>query len=271
MNAILSRSLGVAPHRDDQEFDETMPFGFLNRKPFVPKLPDGVRAYAVGDIHGRLDLLSQLFEQIREDDAARGAADTQVVLLGDLIDRGPDSAGVVDLAMRPLDFAKLTVIQGNHEAMLVEALAGHREILLSWLRFGGRETLASWGVPEELIDGDDLDRLLAASVAAIPPDRRLWLATRPRALQLGDYYFVHAGIRPGVALHRQADQDRLWIRDPFLSSTSRHFAMIVHGHSISAEVELLPNRIGIDTGAYASGTLTALGLEGDGQWILQTG
>jgi serine/threonine protein phosphatase 1 len=248
-----------------------MLFGLLNRKPATPCLPAGLRAYAVGDVHGRLDLLTEMLARIREDNAARPPADTRVVLLGDLIDRGPDSAGVVDLAMRPLDFASLTVLQGNHEAMMIQALAGDHEALTGWLRFGGSESLQSWGVSLEAIERYEYARLIAACRAVIPPTQLRWLATRPRGLHLGDYYFVHAGIRPGVALHRQADQDRLWIREPFLRSTARHFAVIVHGHSVTPQVEQLPNRIGIDTGAYASGTLTALGLDGEDQWILQTG
>ncbi len=247
-----------------------MPFGFLNRKPAAPSLPAGLRSYAVGDIHGRLDLLTNMINRIRQDNAARPPAETRVVLLGDLIDRGPESAGVVDFAMRPLDFASLTVLQGNHEAMMLQGLAGDREALAGWLRFGGIETLQSWGVPIDVIESDDDASLIAACRAAIPATELRWLATRPRGLHLGDYYFVHAGIRPGVPLHRQTDQDRLWIREPFLRSSSRHFAVIVHGHSVTPEVEQLPNRIGIDTGAYASGTLTALGLEGEDQWILQT-
>jgi serine/threonine protein phosphatase 1 len=247
-----------------------MPFGFLSRTPWKPALPAGMRAYAVGDIHGRLDLLETLLDMIRADDAARDMADTQLILLGDLIDRGPESAGVVAFGMRPLDFATITALQGNHEAMMLEGLAGNWDALLSWLRFGGRETLESWGVSPETLD-EAPDRIAEAALAAIPEDQRIWLAERPLSVQFGDYYFVHAGVRPGVPLARQSDHDRLWIRDPFLRSTTRHPAMIVHGHSVTQDVKMLPNRIGIDTGAYASDRLTALGLEGTEQWLLQTG
>ncbi len=244
-------------------------FGFGGR-PKNPEIPEGSRVYAIGDVHGRLDLLVQLLDLIRQDNAARPPADTQIVQLGDLIDRGPDSAGVVALAMRPLDFATWTVLKGNHEAMMLEALAGNREAMQGWLRFGGRESLMSWGVPHDLLDRLDLVEITKAGLAAIPEEQQLWLAGRPLGLHLGDYYFVHAGIRPRVPLDRQDDLDRLWIREPFLGSSARHAAMIVHGHSITPEVERLPNRIGIDTGAFATGKLTALGLDGLHQWLIQT-
>ena len=241
--------------------------GFLGRT-WKPEIPEGCRVYAIGDVHGRLDLFEQILDRIRQDDAMRPPADTQIIQLGDLIDRGPDSAGVVALAMRPPGFASLTTLQGNHEAMMLEALAGDLDVLKGWLRFGGRETLMSWGVG--VLDQGSPGAIVDAALAAIPAAQLEWLASRPRALHVGDYYFVHAGIRPRRPLGQQTDEDRLWIREPFLSSTARHFAMIVHGHSISLEVERQPNRIGIDTGAYATGRLTALGLDGMHQWIIQT-
>jgi serine/threonine protein phosphatase 1 len=243
--------------------------GFLGRT-WRPELPEGRRVYAIGDVHGRLDLFTQLLDMIRRDDATCPPAETHLIQLGDLVDRGPDSAGVVALAMGSPDFASLTVLQGNHEAMMIAALHGDRDALRGWLRFGGRETLLSWGVPAAIVDGAGPDALLDAARVAIPEAQLDWIASRPRGVQLGDYYFVHAGVRPRTPLDKQSDADRLWIREPFLSSTSRHFAMIVHGHSIVPEVEQLPNRIGIDTGAYSTGRLTALGLHGRHQWIIQT-
>jgi len=245
-----------------------MPFGLFGR-PRRPELPEGSRVYAIGDVHGRLDLLRALLSRIRKDDAGRPPADTRIILLGDLIDRGPDSAGVVAMAMQPLDFATVTALQGNHEAMMLAALDGNPEALAGWLRFGGRQALASWGVAQRLLEDDDADRILDAARALIPEAQRQWLAERPKGVHLGDYYFVHAGVRPRLPLHRQSDEDQLWIREPFLSSRARHFAMIVHGHSVTPDVEWMPNRIGIDTGAYATGRLTALALDGAHQWILQ--
>ncbi len=243
--------------------------GFLGRTR-KPELPEGCRVYAIGDVHGRLDLFEQILDQIRLDDATRPPADTQIIQLGDLIDRGPESAEVVALAMEPPGFASLTTLQGNHEAMMLEAIAGDRDALKGWLRFGGRESLMSWGVAADLLDHGSPGAIIDAARAAIPTAQREWLASRPRAVHLGDYYFVHAGVRPRTPLEKQTDEDRLWIREPFLSSTARHFAMIVHGHSIRLEVERLTNRIGIDTGAYATGRLTAIGLDGPHQWIIQT-
>lgn len=247
--------------------------GLFFRKRAAPSLPPGLRAYAIGDVHGRLDLLSELLAAIRADDAAREPAETLVVQLGDLIDRGADSAGVVALAMAPLDWGRLVVLKGNHEAALTGALDGDRRTLSIWLRNGGRAALASWGVDPAILDAPDATtESIAALVAdAIPSEQRAWLARRPLNLRLGDYYFVHAGVRPGVPLDRQSEEDALWIRDEFLSSRRDHGAIVVHGHSIAEEVEELPNRIGIDTGAYASGRLTALGLERDRRWYLQTG
>ena len=243
--------------------------GFLGRS-WSPELPEGCRVYAIGDVHGRLDLFRQILDLIRQDDSARPPAHTQIIQLGDLIDRGPDSAGTVALAMQQPDFANLITLQGNHEAMMLEALAGDHDALRGWLRFGGQESLMSWGVPADVLNQPSADAIIGAARAAIPEAHVEWLASRPRALHLGDYYFVHAGIRPRISLERQTDEDRQWIREPFLSSSARHFAMIVHGHSITLEVERMPNRIGIDTGAYATGRLTALGLDGLHQWIIQT-
>lgn len=242
----------------------------LIRRKQQAALPPGQRVYAVGDIHGRLDLFEELLDDIRRDNAARAAAETHIILLGDLIDRGPDSAGVVARAMRPLDFASLRALLGNHEAAMLAALDGDRSMLKIWLRNGGREALASWGAPYEEIDRLDDAALIVMAQSLIPRRQRAWLGRCPISIQLGDYYFVHAGVRPGTSLARQKDEDRLWIRDAFLESDADHGAVVVHGHSVTSDVEEMPNRIGIDTGAYATGRLTALGLEGERRWQLQT-
>lgn len=153
---------------------------------------------------------------------------------------------------------------------MLDALAGDREKLGLWLKFGGAASLVSWGVPEDLIAGAPFEDLLAAANQAVVVTERAWLARTRKWVQIGDYFFVHAGVRPGIPLELQTDEDCFWIRDPFLSSTRYHGAVIVHGHSISAAVEDRPNRIGIDTGAYATGQLTALGLEGSERWLIQT-
>ena len=194
----------------------------------------------------------------------------QIVLLGDLIDRGPDSAGVVARAMRALEFAELLVLAGNHEAAMLDALDGDRDMLRLWMANGGGAALRSWGIAQEVIDEAGSSEIVAAARAAIPASTLAWLGHRPASLAIGDYFFVHAGVRPGVPLERQSRTDKLWIRDAFLNSR-RHFgAMIVHGHSVSKEVDERDNRIGIDTGAYHSGRLTALVLEGTSRRTIAT-
>jgi serine/threonine protein phosphatase 1 len=242
---------------------------FLAPRP-KPAIPAGRRVYAIGDVHGRLDLLDTLLDAIEKDDAARPPAAVTLVLLGDLIDRGPDSRAVVDRVRRGVSWAETVAVMGNHEAVMLHALAGECDTLENWLRFGGQATLAAWGVDPLLIAEGTLDQILDAARVAVPPADREWLAAMAPGIRIGDYYFVHAGIRPGIALDRQDGEDLLWIREPFLDSRRRHEAMVVHGHSICETVEMRSNRIGIDTGAYASGRLTALGLDGEDRWLLST-
>ena len=241
------------------------------RRPEPPALPEGRRVYAVGDVHGRLDLLETLLARLEADNAARGAADTDVILLGDLIDRGPDSARVVERAMTSLGWARLLTLRGNHEDAMLAALDGDRDMCRLWLRNGGKEALASWGVPDTVIADGTLGEVTEAARRAVPPHQFAFLSRAPHSMRIGSYYFVHAGVRPGVGLDDQRSSDTLWIRDEFLRSTADHGAVIVHGHSIALEVEERPNRIGVDTGAYATGKLTALGLEGTERWLIQTG
>ncbi|MDB5662132.1 MAG: hypothetical protein JWM38_559 [Sphingomonas bacterium] len=239
--------------------------------PAAATIPAGMRVYAIGDVHGRLDLLTLLLDQIHADDRARTPAQTHVLLLGDLIDRGPDSAGVVRCAMAgDARFASLDSVMGNHEASLLAVLDGDARWLASWLSYGGRAALTSWGVPEQVLERGDPDEIIAAASDAVPAGERIWLSDRARQRRFGDYLFVHAGVRPGLPLDQQYDEDLLWIRDEFLNDDSDHGMIVVHGHTISREPEVRSNRIGIDTGAYLSGTLTALGLEGGDRWFLAT-
>jgi serine/threonine protein phosphatase 1 len=242
------------------------------RKPKAdPVLPPGLRVYAVGDIHGRLDLLNRLLALSEADNRGRAPMRTMVILLGDLIDRGPDSAAVIRRAMEPLGWAQLRALRGNHEAALLDALDGDRRMLAIWLRNGGAPALRSWGLdPATLLATDSSEDILDAVRAAIPAAERAWLAACPLFIQLGNYFFTHAGIRPGVKLDAQTADDMLWIREEFLDSDRDHGAMVVHGHSVAEEIEQRPNRIGLDTGAYYSGRLTALGLERGERWLLQT-
>jgi serine/threonine protein phosphatase 1 len=243
---------------------------FSRRQHTEPVLPEGMRVYAIGDIHGRLDLFDRLLSLIEEDTHRRPSMPTTIILLGDLIDRGPDSAGVIRRAMNPPAWARMRVIKGNHEAAMLDALGGDRKMLGIWTKNGGIQALQSWGIDDALIENGTSEELIAAMHQTIPLAERAWLARGVVSIQLGGYYFVHAGVRPGVKLGEQKEQDSFWIREEFLLSNRDHGAIVVHGHSVSTDIEELPNRIGIDTGAYASGKLTALCLEADKRWILQT-
>lgn len=235
-----------------------------------PSLPAAHRVYAIGDIHGCLDLYLELLALIEADNASRGEAQTLIILLGDLIDRGPDSAGVVRQAMTPLSWAKTLVLRGNHEAAMLEALAGNARMLDVWLNNGGITALKSWGIETRDIEYCSAEGVVELLLETIPAEQIKWLGQCPLNFRLGNFYFVHAGIRPGVQLIDQREYDNLWIREEFLSSRRDHGAVVVHGHSTTTEVEELPNRIGLDTGAYLTGKLTAIALEGTSRWRLQT-
>lgn len=232
-------------------------------------VPAGYRVYAVGDVHGELQLLDRMIELVERDIAARGSRRNVLVFLGDLIDRGPDSAGVVERLMNYRSAEIRTVfIAGNHEEVLLRILAGEDELVPGWLRFGGLECAVSYGL------GKDVAALPAAAAAeriraAVPAEHRVFLERFVDSFRAGDYLYVHAGIRPGIPLDRQSPEDLRWIRAPFLDWLGRHEAVIVHGHTISADIEERDERIGIDTGAYRFGVLTALAVEGRKRWYLQ--
>ncbi|MFM2043858.1 MAG: hypothetical protein RLY86_2434 [Pseudomonadota bacterium] len=236
-------------------------------------VPAGQRLYAVGDIHGRSDLLDRLLERIRADAAAapKGVQHT-LVLLGDYIDRGPDSRGVVDrLSAGPPPGFGLICLMGNHEETMLRFLA-ERGTGPGWLRIGGGDTLAGYGIdPPATADlPEGFARAQSALAAALPPRHMGFLRGLRLYLRLGGYLFVHAGIRPGVPLERQRRDDLLWIRDPFLSSSVDHGMVVIHGHTVTPVPDRRANRIGIDTGAWASGVLTACVLEGTEQRFLST-
>ncbi len=235
------------------------------------RVPDGARVYAIGDIHGRNDLLQALLAQIDADNAARGAADTVLVFLGDLMDRGPDSAGVVETAMGLRDTGrKVRFLMGNHEEVFLKALKGSVESLRFFVKIGGRSTILSYGFSDEEYDALDYPDLLDRLIERVPASHHAFLAGFEDRIAIGDYLFVHAGIRPRVPVDEQTGGDLRWIRSDFLDYRGSHGAVVVHGHTISEDVEDRPNRIGIDTGAFASGRLTALGLEAGERWFLST-
>ena len=231
----------------------------------------GERLYAIGDVHGCRDELERLLSLIDADDAARGPAATSLIFLGDLVDRGPDSAGVV---ARLLELARqrptTRFLKGNHEEVFLLALGGDREALRLFCRVGGRETLMSYGLSREDYDALDYDDLAERLPDLVPAPHRDFLDGFEDLVISGDYAFVHAGIRPEVPIEDQVPADLRWIRGSFLDHRRPHPKMIVHGHTITDDIDRRANRIGIDTGAYASGKLSALGLEGTDAWTLQT-
>ena len=231
-------------------------------------VPAGQRVYAVGDIHGHVALFEDLISLIEADDLARGPAETTVILLGDLIDRGPESARVVARARTWADTRQIAFIIGNHEEMLLASLADG-DALRGFLRYGGMETLQSYGIAAREIMNTDIGELQAMMLQAIPADDLAFLEAFQPMIRIGDFPFVHAGVTPGLPLDDQDPRSCRWIREPFLSHRGDLGAVVVHGHTISDEPEIKAHRIGIDTGAYMSGTLTALGLEGDRRWFLQ--
>jgi serine/threonine protein phosphatase 1 len=238
-----------------------------------PAVPDGLRVYAVGDVHGRLDLLDAMLARIAADRQAAPVERTVLIFLGDLVDRGPESAAVVE-RLRTLEnsLGELHLLMGNHEEAFLGAVAGEDGWLPNWLDFGGDATAASYGVaPGRLAWASEADgaAMLAAGVPAAHLD---FLRRFEDAIAIGDYLFVHAGIRPGVPVSQQAPHDLRWIREPFLSDPKPHGPVVVHGHTIVDEVQDRGNRIGIDTGAYRSGRLTALVLEGtDRRYLVAEG
>jgi serine/threonine protein phosphatase 1 len=244
----------------------------VSRKP-APRheVPPGRRVYAIGDIHGRADLLEALLAAIDADEAQRPAADTMLIFLGDLVDRGPESCQVVERLMRIRNAnAPVRFLMGNHEEVFLRAVAGDLKALRFLIRIGGRATILSYGISPEDYASLDFDALAERLRELVPPEHVEFLSGFEEWIEVGDYLFVHAGIRPGVDLAAQKASDLRWIRDDFLDSRDDFGKLVIHGHSITDDVDVRSNRIGIDTGAFASGQLTAIGLEGGERWFLTT-
>ncbi|HEY7005587.1 MAG TPA: metallophosphoesterase family protein [Sphingomicrobium sp.] len=246
-------------------------FNFAPRKDGGPAGARGWRAYVVGDIHGRLDLLEQLLDKIHREVAARPARKILVVFVGDLIDRGPNSAQVVE-RLRTYKHPRIrpVFLQGNHEEVLLRILAGEADLITKWRWFGGTECMNSYGVDTAKLSAMGEEEALEAIRAAIPAKHVQFLESFDDSCRFGDYLFVHAGIRPGVEIDQQRQSDLRWIREAFLFDETDHGFVVVHGHTIRPEVEVRANRIGIDTGAYKTGVLTALAIEGSNSWLLDT-
>lgn len=239
-------------------------------KPSSPRasVPNGERVYAIGDVHGRRDLFEALIDAVERDDAEAGSARTTVVLLGDLVDRGPDSAGVVELAMLWRSRRKVELLIGNHEEMFIDSFEDEG-VLRHFLRHGGRQTVLSYGVPRDVYDAASLGELQVLMARAVPHAHRAFLGGARDHVVIGDYLFVHAGIAPEIPLEQQKPHHLRWIREPFLDYDSPHEHYVIHGHTITEDVDLRSNRLGIDTGAYRTGRLTALVLEGESRRLIQ--
>jgi len=220
-----------------------------------------IRLYVIGDIHGRLDLLERIIELVNLDIKDNGG-DCLVVTLGDYVDRGPNSRGVLDCLLKNPFAGRFVALKGNHEALLEEFL-GNPTVAAQWWRLGGRETLRSFDISvRRWMTTRNSNRAATQLRAALSPEHMEFLASLKTSLVVGRYFLCHAGVRPGIPLEQQDETDLLWIRDDFLSSRLDFGKIIVHGHTPVPEPELLPNRINVDTGAFATGRLTCAVLNG---------
>jgi serine/threonine protein phosphatase 1 len=226
------------------------------------RLPDGIRIYAVGDLHGRVDLLERLLFHI-DDDLAKFPAQRAVhVFLGDYIDRGPDSRLVLDRLIQRGRTHELVCLKGNHELFLLDFFR-NPQVLKQWRLYGGLDTLMSYGVVPPFDPKEQPEGLAASLYKAMPAEHFEFLDRLQTSFECGDYFFVHAGVRPGVPIAQQQEKDLLWIRDEFLQSEHDFGKAIIHGHTPVPRAEIRANRINLDTGAYATGVLTCLILEAD--------
>ncbi len=222
-----------------------------------------MRVYAIGDIHGRVDLLDQVLLRIDAHATAHPVSRPVEVFLGDYIDRGPASREVLDRLSARTRTRETMCLKGNHETF-IEAFIKDPTILSDWGRYGGIETLLSYGlVPSVNMGPAEQIELAATFSEVLPLGHRIFLGSLRPSFTCGDYFFVHAGVRPGIPLAKQREEDLLWIRDDFLLYEDDFGKVVVHGHTPVREPDVRPNRINIDTGAYATGQLTCLMLEGD--------
>ena len=230
-----------------------------------------VRLYIIGDIHGRSDLLDLMVDEIKRDVAKYGRRESLTITLGDYVDRGPDSRGVLDrLARNPFPTPYIG-LKGNHEA-LFEDFLDRPSAAEEWRRLGGLETLHSYRVPiNGLMMGKGFEEAARALSAAVPERHRTFLASLETHVSIRDCFICHAGIRPSVPLDRQDVNDLLWIRDEFLNCEQKFEKIIIHGHTPKEWPEIKPNRVNIDTGAFATGRLTCLVIDGDKARFLFTG
>lgn len=232
-----------------------------------PLLPAGIRIYAIGDVHGRLDLLDELLGKVDADLAGHPVARAIFVFLGDYIDRGNHSRETIDRLIERHEASEHVFLKGNHEQIALKCLSDPG-LFDRWLRLGGTETLASYGI--EVGSKIKTAELQAAFHRALPQAHIKFFRALQPSFACGDFFFAHAGVKPRVALARQAEKDLLWIREEFLISNQDFGKTIIHGHTPGYEIEVRPNRINIDTGAYATGRLTCLVMEGSSLSFIDT-
>lgn len=232
-------------------------------------LPFDTRIYAVGDVHGRLDCLERLFGKINQDIHTRPVGKSKIVMLGDYVDRGPDSRGVLDFLISISGEFELICLRGNHDDRLLEFVEAPDEISGRFLNYGGWQTLASYDVPTSFMQRN-VEVLSAAMSKNMPVGHRKFLSELPYYHLDGDYFFCHAGVRPGIELEKQDPADLMWIRDEFLMHEGSFGKVVVHGHTPRSQVEIRDNRINLDTMAFDSGRLSCAVLETDTCNIMQT-
>ena len=242
--------------------------GVLGKNPTqvqYPPLPEDVALYVVGDIHGCVDPLLKTFSSIDRDRADTRPPYQAEIYLGDYVDRGPDSRQVIELLRQRAETHRVIFLKGNHDAMMQEFATGRRS-LADWLPYGATDTLRSYGATPDAIaaNSDELPHLF-------PRDHLAFLSRCEYSFEVDDYFFVHAGVRPGQPLHTQTPEDLMWVRDEFLDHRGSFGAIVVHGHTPVPKPEFKSNRIGIDTGAYMTGQLSCLRIGGDGPRILNPG
>jgi serine/threonine protein phosphatase 1 len=233
-----------------------------DRKKRPPRLPEGVRIYAIGDVHGRADLLDRVLSRIDAHVAAHPVVRPIHLLVGDYIDRGPASREVVDLLINCEQGREMVLLRGNHDAF-VEDFMQNPDVLNDWRRIGGLETLMSYGLNPPMNADAAAQKELATKLKSVVPQSHLkFFGGLASSFHCGGYFFAHAGVRPGIPLDKQKDDDLLWIRDDFLLHEGDFGKVVVHGHTPVREIDIHPNRINIDTGAYATGRLSCLVMEG---------
>ena len=233
----------------------------------LPSVPEGERYYVIGDIHGRCDLFEALVQAIEHDEKDCEGTST-IILLGDLVDRGPDSAGVIAIARALENQRPMRFLAGNHEEMFLESFED-RKVLRHFVKHGGRETIMSYGLTRKQYDALELAELQDEMRRLVPQEHRDFLAGFEDMVVIGDFVFVHAGIDPARPIEDQSGKDLRWIRERFLNNVGPLSHVVVHGHTIFEDVQDKGHRIGIDTGAFRTGILTALVLEGTQRRYIQ--